>query len=145
MNRITSTLVLILIGILCLLMPKAKGQKLFTKKDIAPMILTATAGYAQGWRDEVIYHPNQLFQKYPNLNRNFWDIRVQNPPGFLNTEWDADHVLKATSAGLFVAAVTVKSGHKQKWYWYLVDAAKYYLSYKIGFTLAYNLTLNNKL
>ncbi len=60
-------------------------------------------------------------------------------------EVDADHVLKATSASLFVTAVVIKGGHKRKWYWYLVDAAKYYLSYKIGFTLAYNLTLKNKL
>jgi len=62
MNRnLKKDLILILIGILCLLFPKAKAQqKVFTKKDIAPIVLTAAAGYAQGWRDHVLYHPNQL-------------------------------------------------------------------------------------
>jgi len=124
---------------------EAAQAQIFSKKDIAPMALTMGAGYSQGWREEVIYHPNQLFEQFPNLNRNFWDIRVQNKPGFLNTEWDADHVLKATTGGLFVAAVAVKIGDKKKWYWYVIDAAKYYLSYKTGFFLAWNVTHKNKL
>jgi hypothetical protein len=103
------------------------------------------AGYSTGWREEVIQHPNQLFKQYPNLNRNFWDIRVQNPPGFMNTEWDADHVLKGSTATLFVTSVIIKKGEKKKWYYYLSDGIKYYLSYKAGFFTAYNLTLKNKL
>jgi len=140
---------IILIGIIILfLMPvKTNGQndKWFSKKDIAPMALTLGAGYAQGWREQVIHHPNQLFKQFPNLNRNFWDIRVQGKKGFLNMQWDADHTLKATSAGLFVAAIAIKTGEKKRWYWYIWDGVKYYLSYKAGFFLAYNVTLKNKL
>lgn len=120
------------------------GQ-LFTKKDIAPMALTFAAGYSTGWREEVIYHPNQLFRQYPNLNRKFWDIRVQDKPGFLNTEWDADHVLKGTTVLLFTAAVTFKLGEKKKWYLYILDGVKYFAAYHIGFYVSYNLQMNNKL
>lgn len=117
-----------------------------TKNDAAVMALELAAGYGQGWRDEVLYHPNQLFKQYPNLNRRFWDIRVQDKPGFLNTEWDADHVLKGAIASLHVAAVVFKIGErKQNWKKYLFDAVKYYGSYKLGFFLSYNLTHKNSL
>jgi len=128
-----------------LLFPLFSFGQIMSKKDIAPMLLCMGAGYSTGLRDEVLYHPGQLFQQYPNLNRAFWDIRVQNPPTFLNTEWDADHILKGTTVLLFTAAVTFKIGDKKKWYWYILDGAKYFLSYKIGFYLSYNLQLKNKL
>lgn len=116
-----------------------------SKNDLQVMAIEVGAGYAQGWRDEVIYHPNQLFKQMPNLNRRFWDVRVQDAPGFLNTEWDADHVLKFAVNGLHVAAICFKIGDKKKWYLYLVDAVKYYASYKVGFYLGYNVTHGNKL
>ena len=130
-----------------------RKEKLFSisKNDLLVMGIEIAAGYGQGWRDEVLYHPNQLFRQFPNLNRNFWDIRTQNNPGFLNTEWDADHVLKGTIAGLHILAVSVKvgdlkeyKGWKNKVLKVVIDGAKYYLSYKIGFTLAYNITHKNK-
>lgn len=130
-----------------------RKEKLFSisKNDFWVMGVEVLAGYGQGWRDEVIYHPKQLFKQFPNLNRNFWDVTKQNEPGFLNTEWDADHVLKGTIAGLHIIAVSVKvgdlkeyKGWKNKVLKVLIDGAKYYLSYKIGFTLAYNITHKNK-
>ena len=116
-----------------------------SKNDLKIMAIEIGAGYAQGWRDEVQYHPNQLFKQMPNLNRRFWDIRVQDEPTFLNTEWDADHVLKFAVNGLHVAAICFKIGEKKKWYLYLVDAVKYYGSYKLGFFLGYNVTHRNRL
>ena len=122
-----------------------------TGNDIAVMSVELAVGYAQGWRDEVIYHPNQLFKRFPNLNRSFWDIRVQNPPGFLNTEWDADHVLKATVSSLHVAAVVIKIGDlkdypkKDRWKKVAFDMVKYYGAYKAGFFLSWNVTHGNKL
>lgn len=116
-----------------------------SKKDIAPMILTAGAGYTTGWREIVINHPNQLFARYPNLPRRFWDNRVQSEPGLLNMEWNADHVLKGATVLCFTAAVTFKIGEKKKWYWYLVDGVKYFASYHLGFFLSYNVQHKNKL
>jgi hypothetical protein len=126
----------------------AYGQskyKWLSKKDIAPMLLCMGAGYSTGWREEVLHHPHQLFAQYPNLNRPFWDIHWQDPPTFLNTEVDADHVLKGTTVLLFTAAVTFKIGEKKKWYWYIVDGVKYFVSYHVGFFISYNLQMQNKL
>jgi len=122
-----------------------------SNNDIAVMSIEVAAGYSQGWRDEVQYHTKQLFKRFPNLNRTFWDIREENPPGFLNMEWDADHVLKFTTMGSHVAAVIVKKGDlKQYKGWdkvwkILFDIFKYYGAYKTGFFLAYNVTHGNKL
>jgi len=119
--------------------------QLLSKKDIAPMVLTFAAGYSTGWREEVINHPNQLFRRYPNLNRKFWDNRVQSEPGFLNMEWNADHVLKGSTVLFFTAAVTFKLGEKKKWYWFIVDGVKYFLSYHAGFFISHNIQNQNKL
>lgn len=131
--------------LLCSFIFICKGQKLFSKSDIAPMLLTMGAGYSTGWREVVIHHPNQLFAQYPNLPRKFWDNRVQSEPGFLNMEWNADHVLKGTTVLCFTAAVTLKIGEKKKWYWYVIDGVKYYLCYHLGFFLSYNVQNKNKL
>ena len=144
-----STLILVIIGLLMMAFP-AKCQKWY-KLSTASTALSMAAGYSQGWRDEVQYHPNQLFNQFPNLNRNVWDIRVQNKPGFLNTEWDADHVLRATTTALHVAAFAVKVGDyrklhkKHRWKKLLFDAGTQYLAYKAGHFLAWNITHKNKL
>lgn len=122
-----------------------------SKNDLSIMGIEVLAGYGQGWRDEINYHPNQLFKRFPNLNRNFWDIRVQNDPTFLNTEWDADHVFKFAVNGLHVAGIILKVGDlksypkKDRWKKILFDIVKYYGSYKLGFFLAWNVTNQNKL
>lgn len=131
--------------------PEPKKWYSISKNTIITMTLETVAGYAQGWRDEVQYHPNQLFEQMPNLNRSFWDIRVQDPPGFLNMEWDADHVLKFTVNGLHVAAVVVKVGDikqyrkKDRWKRILFEFLLHYGANKVGFFLAYNVTHGNKL
>jgi hypothetical protein len=145
---------LIMLLLAIIITPPANAQKKWYKitgNDMAIMSLELTAGYAQGWRDEVQYHPNQLFKQMPNLNRSFWDIRVQDPPGFLNMEWDADHLLKFSVNSLHVTAIVIKIGDlktypkKDRWKKVLFDGFKYYLSYKAGFFLAYNITHKNKL
>jgi hypothetical protein len=81
--------------------------------------------------------------RHPHLNRNFWDNNVQGEKGFLNMEWNADHVLKAATATFFVAAVTFKTGEKKKWYLYFIDGVKSYLVYKAGFFVSYHLQEKN--
>lgn len=123
----------------------SKGQKLFSKNDYAIIPLEVAAGYAQGWRDEVIYHPNALFKHFPNLPKKFWDNRIQSKPGFLHMEWNADHVLKATTNLCHLTAICFKIGERKKFKYYLFDMLKYYISYQTGFFLSYNLTHKNKI
>ena len=140
MDKPRSTLGLILILIVLILLSfKSNAQyKVFSRNDIAVMSLQAVAGYAQGWREEVLYHPNALFRNYPNLNRSFWDSREWK-------RWNANHLLKTIVAGSHTAAIVIKlDGKKKNWKLYALDAAKYYGSYKLGFFAAYNLTHKNK-
>jgi hypothetical protein len=119
-----------------------------TKNDIAIMSLEIGAGYAQGWREEVLYHPNALFRRFPNLNRNFWDNRISWQR---NTILDANHVLKATTTTMRLTAICIKIGgwkdlkKQDRWKKILFDIVKYYASYQLGFFLSYNLTHNNQL
>jgi hypothetical protein len=129
---------------LCLFAINCQAQ-IFTKNDFKICLLTAAAGYTTGLRDEVNYHPKAFMERHPNLNPTFWDNRVQGKKGLLNMEWNADHVLKGATVLFFTAAVTLKIGEKKKWYYYFIDAAKYYLSYHAGFFLSYNLQEKNKL
>lgn len=114
------------------------------KSDWLPMGLTFGAGYSQGWRDEVEFHPRLLFAHYPNLNHSFWDIREPK-------RWNANHILKTATMGLFTSAICVKIGDwksypkKKRWQKLIADAIKYYGAYKLGFFLSYNLQNNNKL
>lgn len=129
-----------------LLFPVFSYGQIMSKKDIAPMLLCMGAGYSTGWREEIINHPNQLIRRYPNMDgKAFWDNRIQKEPGFLNMEWNGDHVFKGATVILFTAAVTFKLGEKKKWYWYLLDGAKYFISYHAGFLLSYNIQNKNKL
>lgn len=125
------------------------GQSKFnlSGNEIAIMSCEFIAGNAQAWRDVVIYHPNQLFKQYPNLNRKFWDIRVQDKPGLLNTEWDADHVLKSITVASHIAAVSIKlgSGEKIKLKAIARSLILNYAAYKAGFFLSYNILNKNKL
>ena len=114
------------------------GQFKIERKDIAPMSCTFAAGLLQGTREQVLYHPNALFQQFPNLNRKFWDIRQGH-------RWDANHWLKTGVATLFTTAIIFRIGEKKRWYLYIWDGFKYYLPYKLGFFLSYNILFKNKL
>lgn len=113
--------------------------------DIATMSIEVVAGYGSGWRDEVLYHPNQLFRHFPNLPRKFWDNRIQRRPGFLHMEWNADHLLKAGVTMSHITAICLRFGEKKKFSRICVDVVKHYLAYQLGFLLSYNVTHHNKL
>lgn len=129
----------------------AYSQKWYSvsKNDLWVMGMEVGAGYSQGWREEVLYHPHQLFKHFPNLNRKFWDARWSWTNGDAY-KWDANHVLKGTTTAFHLAALVIKVGdikaykRKDRWKKILFDAAKYYLSYQAGFALSYNLTHGNK-
>lgn len=114
------------------------------------MSIEMVAGYAQGFRDEVLYHPHAIHAHFPHFG-NFWNIQYQGEKKFLNMQWDADHVLKGSVTALHLTAIVIKVGDlkdypkKQRIFKILADMTKYYLSYKLGFFLSYNVTHKNKL
>ncbi len=127
-----------------------KSPWAFTKKDIAPITLQLTAGYAQGWREEVLYHPKALFSHYPNLNHQFWDTRINRGTEGLSVFRDANHLLKFIVTGTQTTAIVLKAGDwrdypaKKRWQKLLADIIKYYGAYKLGFFISYNINHRNK-
>ena len=119
-----------------------------TNNDIATMSLELGAGYATGWREEVLYHPNALFRRFPDLNRNFWDNRISSQRDDLK---DANHVLKGSYTMMHLAAISIKVGdYKEYKSWQKLLRILYtlginYAAYQTGFFLSYNLTHKNKL
>lgn len=129
---------------------KDKNPWAFNRHDIAPMTLQLTAGYAQGWREEVLYHPKALFERFPNLNHNFWDNRINRGSRGISIFRDANHLLKFIVTGTQTASIVIKVGDwkdfskKDRWKKLLIDLVKYYGAYKVGFYFSYNVTHGNK-
>jgi len=128
-----------------------KNPWAFNKKDIAPMTLQFAAGYAQGWREEVLYHPKALFERFPNLNHNFWDNRINRGSRGISIFRDANHLLKFIVVGTQTTSIVIKVGDwkeypkKDRWKKLLIDLVKYYGAYKLGFVMSYNVTHQNDL
>ena len=116
------------------------------KNQMVTMGLEMTAGYVQGWREEILYHPNALFRNFPKLNPNFFDNRISWQKGNII---DANHLAKGIITGLHLVAVVIKVGDIKKYKgWNKVkkiggDLVKHYVAYQIGFFLAYNVTHKN--
>ncbi len=130
--------------------PCAAQKKWYSisKNDIATMSCEVGAGYLQGWREEVIYHPNALFEHFPKLNPNFWDNRVSWQKGNIK---DANHILKFGVTACHLTAIVIKTGDlknykgARKILKIVADVAKNYAAYQLGFFLSYNVTHHNKL
>ena len=95
------------------------------------------AGLADGVREEVLYHPNELFRTHPNLNRQYWDSRISwmNKNGrsklFLPFS-DANHTLRLIVQTSNLVSISFSFGElskypkKERW---KVIAKKMLLSY----------------
>jgi hypothetical protein len=131
-------------------------QPAFEKNDWVVYAAQYLTGVSSGVREEVIYHPTQLFQMYPNLNRQWWDIRISyknkytEPPLFVAFS-DANHFFKST--GLVTNCVSIGfsfgdiNAYRKKDRWKVI-AKKIILSYfanKLGFASSYNWYFRNHL
>ena len=141
---------LLLLPLFLFFLITGQSQSVFkiSKNDIAIMSIEVGAGYMQGWREETLYHPNELFKHFPNLSRSFWDNRISWKNA---TKFDANHVLKGGIVASQLVAIVIKTGDlkeypkRKRLLKILVDLGKYYFSYQLGFFLSYNLTHQNKL
>lgn len=110
------------------------------------------AGVADGCREQILYHPTQLFQEFPHLNRDWWDIRCSyrnkySEPSYLVAFSDANHFFKASSLVLNCVSVGFSFGDipkKGKGWWILKRIARAYICNKIGFATSYYLIFKNK-
>jgi hypothetical protein len=114
-------------------------------KDIPSCALFFLAGAANAVRDQVIFHPNELFAQHPYLNRNWWDSRVswQNGSGWNN----ANHFFKGVATYSMIAGAVLswndfKKPNIKK---ILFKAIKYTACYKAGWYVMWYGNFGNKL
>lgn len=138
---------LILIGILCMLFKKSPAQFKITSNDLFLAGTQFIGGGLDGLREQVLYHPNELFKQHPNLNRQYWDSRISwhNKEHVWTPISDANHVLRLGIQTSNLATIGIVIGEKQK-NWKVI-ARKLILCYlfnKAGFHLVYDLHFKNK-
>lgn len=120
-----------------------------TKNDIWLSAAQLVAGAADGMREEVLYHPSNLFEQHPNLNRQWWDSRISWKNK--ETAWvafsDANHTFKVInqSADLLSVGIVLFEPHRKNlWKTAIRKMAIGYLARKAGFHLIYSLHFKNK-
>ena len=127
----------------------ANAQKWYsvTNNDCAVMACEVVSGYAQGWREELLYHPYEFMAKHPKWDSSFWFV----PQSWRSSpkKFDANHILKGIVIHTQIAAIVIKIGDiksykkRDRWKKILFDVVKYYGSYQLGFFLSYNITHHN--
>jgi hypothetical protein len=131
-------------------------RPLFEKNDWIVYGSQILSGAATGVREEVLYHPAPLFEMYPHLNRQWWDIRVSyrnkyNESPTLVAFSDANHFFKA--AALVTNCVSVgftfgeynRYAKKDLWKVIVKKIVFSYIANKIGFAATYNLLYKNQM
>jgi hypothetical protein len=139
---------LILIGILCMLFKKSPAQFKITSNDLFLAGTQFIGGGLDGVREQVLYHPNELFKQHQNLNRQYWDSRIswQNKEHVWTPISDANHVLRLgiQTTNLASIAISLTSKEGKNWKVILKKILISYLSNKSGFYTIYNLHFKNK-
>lgn len=131
---------------LLFLFPLFSQAQLLTKNDLLIGGAQLISGASDGVRDHVLHHPNELFRQFPNLNRDFWDIRQS----WQNNRWaafkDANHTFKSITNTLDLGSVAMAIFEKKKTIKRAALKALFaYLCRKAGFHLTYTALFKNKL
>ncbi len=85
-----------------------------TKNDLIIGGVQIVAGTADGLREEILYHPNNLFRQHPNLNREYWDSRIS----WKNSGWsafkDANHTMRSVVQSMDILSIGVAIFEKDR-------------------------------
>lgn len=130
-----------------------------SKNDLSIAGLQVISGHADGWREQVLYHPNELFRQYPGLNRQWWDVRKswqnKNDKGFLGQQvfvmfTDANHFLKGSKSLIDFTTIAISAGElaeypkRDRWKVLAKKGLIAFAANRIGFATSYYLIHKNK-
>ena len=118
------------------------------------------SGVADGTSEVLRYHYEGFKNRFPDARDTFWQPSqswpnkwkngdpTQGPAYFGSTTflvWTTDgfHLCRTIRNVHMIAALAIPIGYNKKWYFYIVDAIVYYISYTAGFTLSYDLIFWN--
>ncbi len=121
-----------------------------TKNDLLLAGVQLLYGAADGTREEVLYHPNNLFRMHPELNRQWWDSRIswKNKEDTWVAISDANHTLRLFMQASDLATISLvlfekKTARRQLWKVALRKAVLCYVARKAGFGAVYYLHFKN--
>lgn len=132
--------------LLLLFLPLFGRTQILTGNDLLVGSVQLVSGASDGVRDHVLYHPNELFRQYPNLNKSFWDIRES----WVNNRWapfkDANHTFKTVTQTLDLGTVAMAMFEKKQTVKRAITKVVFaYLCRKAGFHLTYTLLFHNQI
>ena len=134
----------------------AAGKKFRLKEYIAPAVLMFFAGAADGINQAISYKYYAFKKVFPGVNDVFWSPKVSYRNKYKNHDpaqgqkffgsttflvWttDAYHSTRFAEHLFMVGAVAVKiTQQKKKWYYYLAEAAGYWIVNRAGFAVVYD-------
>ena len=117
--------------------------------------LLLVSGMADGLAEACKFHPNGVTGAFGNPQ--FWDNSLSWRNKYRNGDpaqgakfplsttalaWMTDgyHLSRMIRNSTMIAAITIRIGEPaKKWYYYIVEAAIYYLTYQLGFTITYDI------
>ena len=140
---------------LILLLPVILQGQILTKKDIAPLCLTFTAGMFEGTAEALKFHYSNVDQKL-SLNDNFWNPEISWRNKYKNGDpgqgerftgssttlvWTTDgyHAMRFGRNTCLITGITLKIGDRQRWWKYFIELIAFYISYQVGFTITYDI------
>ena len=138
--------------------PIALYGQILTKKDIAPLLLTFSAGVFEGTAEALKFHYPAVDSKL-SLNDNFWNPSISWRNKYKNNDplqgnafigsttflvWTTDgyHLTRMMRNICIMTCISIKIGERQRWYEYIFEAIIAYISYQLGFTVSYDIIFN---
>jgi len=134
----------------------AVGYKFRLREHFAPAVLMFMAGAADGLNQVVSWKYHAFKKVFPGVNNIFWSPQLSYKNKYKNHDpaqgekffgsttflvWttDAYHSTRFAEHLFMVGTVAVKlTQQKRKWYYYLAEAAGYWIVNRAGFTAVYN-------
>jgi hypothetical protein len=126
------------------------------KQHIAPAVMMLFAGAADGLNQVISFKYEAFKKKFPGVNNTYWYPKISyrnkykdhdpqkgakffGSTTFLVWTTDAYHSTRFAEHLFMVGAVAVKfTQQKKKWYYYLAEAAGYWIVNRAGFAVVYN-------
>ena len=120
--------------------------------------LLLVSGMADGLAEACKFHPGGVTEVFGNPQ--FWDNSLSWRNKYRNGDpaqgakfplsttalaWMTDgyHLARMVRNSTVIAAITIRIGEPKQWYYYIIEAAIYYLTYQLGFTLSYDIIFDN--
>jgi len=126
------------------------------REHVAPAVLMFLAGAADGLNQAISYRYSSFKKAFPGVNDVFWSPKISYRNKYKNHDptqgakffgstsflvWTTDgyHATRFAEHLFMVGAVTVKlTQQRKKWYYYVAEAAGYWVINRAGFAVVYN-------